>query len=89
MVLVPILTAIQEAGLGISKSIPALMITSSTIDNMVAICGNSLFISIIFSNSSQPIWWIILLFFLQILLAIFYGVFSAACLFLVQIDHSV
>lgn len=86
-VVVPMMIQIQEMGLGVDKQIPALVIAASCIDNIVAITGYSLINGLVF-NSGQ-LWWIIVQCPIQILVGICFGIFAAACLTLVKIDHLV
>lgn len=86
-VVVPMMINIQESGLGVTKSIPALVIAASCIDNIVAITGHSLIIGIVF-NSGQ-LWWIILQCPVQILIGICFGLVAAGFLSILLVDHSV
>lgn len=52
-VVVPIMIQIQDQKLGTEKNIPTLAIAASCIDNIIAITGHSLLISIIFNNGKE------------------------------------
>jgi NhaP-type Na+/H+ or K+/H+ antiporter len=71
--------------IGTDKNLPTLLIASSCIDNIVALTGHSLMISVIFNKSN--IWWVILSSPIQILCGIAYGACVGLLLSLIRIDH--
>ena len=77
----------QDSGLGINKKIPSLVISASCIDNIIAITGHSLLISIIFNTGE--IWFTIVSCILQVLLGISYGIVIGLLLNIVRVEHSV
>lgn len=86
-VVVPIMIQCQDSGLGINKKIPSLVISASCIDNIIAITGHSLLISIIFNTGE--IWFTIVSCILQVLLGISYGIVIGLLLNIVRVEHAV
>ncbi|XP_055334940.1 sodium/hydrogen exchanger 9B2-like isoform X2 [Paramacrobiotus metropolitanus] len=72
-VLVPFMIQLQEEGLGTNKGIPTLLMAAGSLDDVLAISGFSIFLSLIFSTGAA-IWYQIIQGPLELAMGLTYGI---------------